>query len=79
MVSTPAVPAVVITVGFFVVLVLMMTGVFKATDNQSLLILLGALSAGFGQVLNFFFGSSASSQQKDGVIGSIVSRSKEGW
>jgi hypothetical protein len=64
----PGVLAVVITVGFFGVLGLMLTGTFKPADNQALLILLGALGAGFGQVLNFYFGSSHGSQQKTDLL-----------
>lgn len=57
--------AVIIVVGFFSILTLSMLGVLKVSDNQALLILLGSLSAGFGAVLNFFFGSSRGSQNKD--------------
>ena len=64
----PAILAIVITVGFFCLLGGMMFGVLKASDNQALLILLGALSAAFGAVVNFFFGSSASSQHKDALL-----------
>lgn len=64
----PGVLAVVITLGFFGVLGLMLTGTFKPADNQALLILLGALGAGFGQVLNFYFGSSHGSQQKTDLL-----------
>lgn len=72
--AAPAILAVVITVGFFVVVGLMLSGVFKPSDNQSLLILLGALSAGFGQVLNFYFGSSHGSQQKSEQMARMVAK-----
>jgi hypothetical protein len=46
----------------------MMGGWLKPSENQALLILLGALSAAFGAVINFFYGSSAGSQAKDATI-----------
>lgn len=66
--KTPDVLAIIIVAGFFAVLSSMMLGFLNIADNQSLLILLGALSAGFGSVLNFFYGSSAGSQQKDVLL-----------
>ena len=63
--NTPDILAVIIVFGFFGILITMMMGLLKVSDQQALLILLGSLSAGFGAVLNFFFGSSRSSQNKD--------------
>lgn len=65
---TPDVIAVVVVTGFFAILILMMMGLLEVSDQQALLILLGSLSAGFGAVLNFFYGSSRSSQNKDILI-----------
>jgi hypothetical protein len=65
---TPHVLAVIVTVGFFGILVGMMGGWLKPSENQALLILLGALSAAFGAVINFFYGSSAGSQSKDAML-----------
>jgi hypothetical protein len=65
---TPHVLAVIVTVGFFSILIGMMGGWLKPSENQALLILLGALSAAFGAVINFFYGSSAGSQAKDATI-----------
>lgn len=64
----PGVLAIVIVAGFFGVLIGMMTGRLQVNDQQALLILLGALSAGFGAVLNFFYGSSSGSQAKDQLL-----------
>lgn len=64
----PGVLAVIIVTGFFTILVSMMMGYLKVNDQQALLILLGALSAGFGAVLNFYFGSSNGSQAKDMIL-----------
>lgn len=65
---TPDILACVIVAGFFAILIMMMMGVLKMSDQQALLILLGSLSAGFGAVLNFFFGSSHGSQAKDVLL-----------
>jgi hypothetical protein len=57
--------AIIIVVGFFAILVGLMGGILNVADSQALMILLGALSAGFGAVLNFYYGSSSGSQSKD--------------
>lgn len=64
----PAVLAVLITLGFFGVLVGMLAGVLKSSDNQALLIMLGALGAAWGAVVNYFFGSSADSGRKTELL-----------
>ena len=66
--NIPGTLAIVIVSGFFAILICMMLGLLKVSDQQSLLILLGALSAGFGSVLNFYFGSSHGSQNKDALL-----------
>ena len=66
--NTPDILAGIVVVGFFTILILLMMGLLHVSDQQSLLILLGSLSAGFGAVLNFFFGSSRGSQNKDALI-----------
>lgn len=68
--NTPDILAGIVVTGFFTILILMMMGLLTVSDQQALLILLGSLSAGFGAVLNFFFGSSRSSQNKDMIIAS---------
>lgn len=64
----PAVLAVLITLGFFGILTGMLAGVLKASDNQALLIMLGALGAAWGAVVNYFFGSSADSGRKTELL-----------
>lgn len=61
----PEILAYLTVTGFYTILILMMMGVLTVSDQQALLILLGTLSAGFGAVMNFFFGSSRGSQAKD--------------
>lgn len=66
--NVPAILSVLITVGFFGILIGMLGGWLKATDNQALLILLGALGAAWGAVVNYFFGSSADSGRKTELL-----------
>jgi len=61
----PAALSILITLGFFGILMGMMGGKLTTTDNQALLIMLGALAAAWGAVVNYWFGSSHGSQQKD--------------
>lgn len=63
----PAVLSILITVGFFGILVGMMTGQLSTADNQALLIMLGALGAAWGAVVSYYFGSSAGSARKDEI------------
>lgn len=62
----PATLSTFVTVGFFGILVTMLVWEYKPTE--SLLIMLGALGAAFGAVVNFWLGSSAGSQRKDAMI-----------
>lgn len=66
--NVPAVLSVLITVGFFGVLIGMLAGQLKVTDNQALLIMLGALGAAWGAVVNYWFGSSAESGRKSDLL-----------
>ena len=66
----PGVLAILITVGFFGILVGMLTGSLQASgNNEALLILLGALGAAWGAVVNFYYGSSAGSAAKNEMLG----------
>jgi gas vesicle protein len=64
----PGALAMLITSGFFGILVGMMLGLLNVSDQQSLLILLGALATAWGGVVNFYFGSSHGSQNKDALL-----------
>jgi hypothetical protein len=64
----PAVLAILITVGFFGILIGMLRGWLTLTDNQALLIMLGSLGASWGAVVNFFFGSTAESGRKTELL-----------
>jgi hypothetical protein len=64
----PATLSVFITAGFFSILITML--VWQYTPTEPLLIMLGALGAAFGAVVNFWLGSSAGSQRKSELLGS---------
>ena len=66
--NVPATLAVIITVGFFGILIGMLLGDLKTTDNQALLILLGALGAAWGAIVNYYFGSSSDSGRKTELL-----------
>jgi hypothetical protein len=62
----PATLSTFVTAGFFGILVTMLVYEYKPTEP--LLIMLGALGAAFGAVVNFWLGSSAGSQRKDALL-----------
>lgn len=61
----PGFLAFLVTIGFFSILVGMMYGELKVADNQALLILLGALATSWGAIVQFYFGSSKGSEDKN--------------
>lgn len=62
----PATLSALITVGFFGILISML--VYETKPSEPLLIMLGALGAAFGAVVNFWLGSSNGSQSKDRML-----------
>lgn len=64
----PAVLSAIITLGFLGLLTGMMTGALKADDNQAMLIMLGALGVAFGQVTNYWLGSTSESGRKTEML-----------
>ena len=62
----PPLLALIITLGFFGILVGMMTG--KVTSSDALMLLLGSLGTAWTGVISFYFGSSASSQNKYALL-----------
>ncbi len=63
----PPVLAGVITVGFFGILILLMTGKVQG-DNNTILIMLGSLSTAWTGIIAYYFGSSAGSQAKTELL-----------
>lgn len=66
--NIPGILAVLITAGFFGILIGLLMGSLKATENQALLIMLGALGAAWGSVVNYYYGSSSGSQAKTELL-----------
>lgn len=66
--KVPAVLSTIITVGFLGLLTGMMTGYLKADDNQAMLLMLGALGVAFGQVTNYWLGSTSESGRKTELL-----------
>ena len=66
--KVPAILATVITLGFFLILGGMLHGDLSVTDNNALMILLGALGAAWGNIVNYYFGSSADSGRKTELL-----------
>lgn len=66
--AMPAIISVILTTGFLGLLTGMMAGWLKADDNQAMLIMLGALGAGFGAVINYWLGSSSDSGRKTELL-----------
>lgn len=62
----PAILAVAITIGFFGILIGLMTD--KVTTSETLMLMLGVLGTAWTGVINFYFGSSASSQAKTELL-----------
>ncbi len=62
----PATLSTFVTIGFFGILITMLVYEYKPTEP--LLIMLGALGAAFGAVVNFWLGSSHGSQNKDAML-----------
>jgi len=62
----PGVMALVVTIGFFGILIGLMSG--KVTAGPEIEIMLGSLGTAWTGIIGFYFGSSASSQKKDELI-----------
>lgn len=64
----PAVLSLIVTIGYFGVLIGMMTGWFSVSDSQALLIMLGSLGTAWGMVMAFWFGTTSNSGRKDEML-----------
>lgn len=65
----------VVVIGFFAVVLTVLTTKLQGNATpEVLLVLLGALTAAFGQVVSYWMGSSASSSKKDETIGEMAAK-----
>jgi hypothetical protein len=64
----PRLLAVMITIGFFGILVWMLMKGMPQTGTEALLMMLGALGTAWTGVINFYYGSSAGSKQKNDLL-----------
>jgi hypothetical protein len=62
----PGMMAIAVTIGFFGILVGLMTEHFKTSD--ALMLMLGSLGTAWTGIIAFYFGSSAGSQRKDELL-----------
>ncbi len=77
--NLPAWLSLIVTIGYFSILVGMMTGFLVITDSQALLIMLGSLSTGWGMVMAYWFGTTSSSQNKNDLLAKAnFNKDKEG-
>lgn len=66
--STPKVLAAIITIGFLGVLCYMIAYGLPEQNRDSLLMMLGALSSGWGMMLAYYYGTSAGSAAKNELL-----------
>lgn len=64
----PATLSIIVTCGYFGILAGMLGGVFKVTDSEALLIMLGSLSTAWGIVMAFWFGTTSDSGRKTELL-----------
>jgi hypothetical protein len=64
----PAILSVLVTIGYFGVLFGMMLGLLKVSESQALLLMIGSLSASWGMMVTFWFGSTAGSAAKTELL-----------
>lgn len=64
----PATLSIMVTVGYFGILIGMMLGWLMVSDSQALLIMLGSLGTAWGMVMSFWFGTTSNSTTKTEII-----------
>lgn len=66
-----------VVLGFLATIVVLAMIEKPFVNNQAGLLLVGALAAGFGSVLNYFFGSSDGSKAKTAMLSSIIEANRD--
>lgn len=64
----PAALSIGVTLGYFGILVGMMTDTLTVSESPALLIMLGSLGTAWGMVMSFWFGTTRSSSDKNEII-----------
>lgn len=64
----PAILSIAVTLGYFGVLIGMMTKWLSVSDSQALLIMLGSLGTAWGMVMAFWFGTTRASEVKTEML-----------
>lgn len=72
----PAVLSVIVVAGFLGLLTGMMLGKLTVSDSQALLLMLGALGAAFGGVMQFWFGTTHDSGRKTDLMAAQAGAAK---
>jgi hypothetical protein len=67
----------VVTIGFIGVLFLWLYRPIAVPNSEVLNVLVGTLAAGFGQVVNYWLGSSAGSKKKDETLAAVAAVTAE--
>lgn len=68
----PAALSILVTAGYFGILIGMMLGDLKVSDSQALLLMLGSLGTGWGMVMAFWFGTTHDSGRKTDMLASAA-------
>lgn len=66
--NIPALLSILVTLGYFSILIGMMIGAFKLSDSQAMTLMLGSLGTGWGMVMAFWFGTTANSNFKTDLL-----------
>ncbi|MFZ4538575.1 hypothetical protein [Propionivibrio sp.] len=64
----PALLSVLVTAGYFSILIGMMIGILKVSDSQALLLMLGSLGTAWGMVMAFWFGTTNEGGRKTELL-----------
>lgn len=70
--KVPSVLSAIVTVGYFGVLIGLLKGWLQIDDSQAMLLMLGSLMTAWGLVMAFWFGTTASSGEKNRLLAQSI-------